>query len=302
MKQNLKTTDKFSIVCPIKDEEDLIHRTLYSIYSVGASEVVLCFDDPPHMGALNLAKRIVKEVKKECITKIIFVKNSPEWKYHQANVRRSGFRKVTYDKVLTTDIDIIINKNVLKAVKMVGEKNIGLCSCSKFLFPKNLKGLIRSFGSNTFRRLYVFVIRYLYGKYVSSTNFTGLYAFYKPYWIETEDSEALKKLTSLKGKGLTSTSYFTMVPAGEDTYLHDAMINKYKAVYLPDVGGICLREFMHMHPRVQFEKGRYAFDHERSLLSTIIQTFANTSPHFFRGYLYEKLRSKKNRLNRHFNF
>ena len=85
---------EFSIVCPIKDEADLIPITLPSFYAVKPSEVVLCFDNPPHPKAFKVARRIAEKYK-DTPTKFVFVDRNPEYAFHQAWVRRKGFLEAT---------------------------------------------------------------------------------------------------------------------------------------------------------------------------------------------------------------
>ena len=282
---------EFSLVCPIRDEVDLIPRTLPSFYAVSPSEVVLCFDDPPNSQALEIAKKIARACNAEKITKFIFVRRDPKWAYHQANVRRSGFIFAKYDIILTTDIDLILNDNVLKAVDRVGKNDVGLCSCGKFYYPHSLVGLIRTISYNIIRRIYVYMKKLQTG--LSYTTFTGLYALYRPYWLDSEDPEEVRKLSSLKSTDLSNTQSTPIIPMGEDTFLRDSMVKKHYVIYLPDIGGINITRRMHDRPKSQFENGRYSFDHGGSLLEAMIHTLWYIHPHFLRGYIYEKLRTKK---------
>jgi len=283
---------EFSIVVPIKDEVKYIPRTLPSYYSLRPGEVVLCFDDPPDVEALAITKKVIKTCGAENISKFIFVKHDPEWAYHQANVRRSGFKAARYDRILTVDIDILINRKILKTLELVGKNNVGLSSCSKFYYPVGLSGFFRAVERNVFRKIDSYVDKLL-ARRSSSATFSGLYAIYRPYWLDSEDSNEVKRLTSVKTKDVSRTQSGTMRPVGEDRFLCDSMIRKHKVIHLPDIAGIDFGPAIHDRPISQFESGRYSFDHGRSLLGAIIQAFTRAHPHFIRGYLYEKLRSTK---------
>jgi len=74
--------------------------------------------------------------------------------------RRTGFLNAKYDRILTGDIDLIINRNVLKAVEKVG----------------NVLSLYRLI-TETMLRIFSNVIK----RKMGATSFTGLYAFWKPY-------------------------------------------------------------------------------------------------------------------------
>lgn len=285
---------EFSIVTPIKDENHLIPRTLPSYYEVNPDEVVLCFDKPAPKDTLKVAKKVIEACNAEEITKIIEVERSHEWAFHQANVRRTGFREATYDRILTTDIDLIINSNVLKAVNMVGKENIGLVSCGKFRYPNNLVCFWRAMGYNVLRKSSVFLKKVQTGGLKMSA-FTGLYAMYRPYWLDSEDEEGIKRFVNPKQvfRGETIPEGGVLWHAGEDTYLRDCMVKQHRAITLTDVGAICLTDALEDVPWVQFEIGRYNATRARSMLGAIVHVVAYAHPHYLRGFIYEKQKSAK---------
>jgi len=281
----------FSLVCPIKNEANLIPKTVPSFYKVGPSEVVFCFDNPPHKESLSLVKNtasLFPSIK----TKIILVNRNPNYAFHQAWVRRKGFLEATYDRILTTDVDLVLNRNVLKAIELVGKNNIGLASCQKFAYPNSLTSFCRLVGE-TFLKKMVYPLWHRHrGRGLQMTTFTGLYAFWRPYWLDTED-EAIKQLvnpkTSLRKGGEKYPSHYR-VCLGEDTYLRNCMEKKHLCAYLPDIGGFCLTDLLAHHSHVQFERGRYYANQGRNIFGAIVTTTMHIQPHYLKGYLYEKTR------------
>lgn len=278
----------FSIVVPVKDEIDLIPWTLPSYYAVNPSEVIICTDKP----TTRKVRQVIQKVAGACdaldITRTVEVERDPEWNFHQAHVRRTGFKKAKYDRILTVDIDLVINKNVLKAVKLVGKKNIGLVSCSKFYYPKSLADLWR-IGSTT--SLHKIAHRVL-DSFVNITMFTGLYAFWKPYWLDSEPEEKIKK--HINPKQFYRGSYIEEIPpdvnpTGEDTHLKDCMLEKHRCIYLRDIGAIVLRDVYENVPYVQYMKGQYFDRHGRSLLVSIGRALLRAEPYYLLGYLHSRI-------------
>src|SRR2546428_11189755 len=101
--------------------------------------------------------------------------------FHQAFVRRTGFKSARFDKILTGDIDVIVNENVVAAIRMVGKDNIGIVN-----LQKEMRSGFFDVVQNSTRR----VIRAL----KKEAYFTGLYALYRTHRLETEDEESAKKI------------------------------------------------------------------------------------------------------------
>ena len=79
------------------------------------------------------------------------------------------------------------------------KNNIKLVSFSKIPYPLTFKGMMDRLGHTIYKH----------------PSFSGLYAFSKKAWEETEDIEDLKK-----------------IPRGEDTHLHADLTKKYSALFL----------------------------------------------------------------------
>ena len=119
---------EFSIVCPIRDETHLIPITLPSMYSVSPSEVILCLDKGTPKRVIETILETAKKYNAESITDILYVERNPEYRFHQAWVRRSGFRRARNDLILTLDIDTVLNLKVKNFLDIVGKDNIRLVS------------------------------------------------------------------------------------------------------------------------------------------------------------------------------
>ena len=267
---------EFSLVCPVYKEVDLIPKSLPSFYKVNASEVILCFDDPiPSKETYDLCQEISRQYN-QIPTQFVLVKRNPEYKLHQAWVRRTGFRKAKYDRILTVDSDLVINKKVLKALELVGKDNIGLVSCSKE-YPH--KGIQKIWLMITQK-----IVNFAY-----PIRFTGLYAIWRPYWLDSEDN-GIKTLRDLKKIVDNSVEE---VAFGEDVYLHNCLIKKHKAFYLRDVGARCLTADNNDRPYDQFQSGRYFASKNYNVFQILAKSILYLRFYVMLGWLYEKQKIKK---------
>lgn len=214
------TAPRFSIVVDIGEGDlELVPKTLPSWMSLGASDMVLCVDKPV---SHELRSAIEAASGGNPGVRIVEVPRDESWKFHMAMVRRTGFRSAIFDIILTGDIDILVNKNCLRAVSMVGKDDLGLVSLSKRRGGGTPGERFRNI-SRSFLRLTTGSIR-----------FTGLYALYRPFWLDSEDPDAVRSAPDPRFPGLLSGEY---PYRGEDAILRDYMRQKHKVVYLPETGG-----------------------------------------------------------------
>jgi len=274
---------EFSVVIPIKDEADFIPLSLPSYLALNPKEVILAIDAPIPKKVKEAVDRVVERLGAENKVKVLSIPVGG-WADQQIKARRLGFRKAECNRILTGDIDLIVNRNTLKAVNLVGKDDVGLVSVSKFRLPHGLLSFARLFSSTTLRLLSN--IRKRFG----ATTFTGLYAFWKPYWEEVEPLEKAKRFQKIKVKvrekrALSLEDFFG---AGGDTLLRDEMIQKHKVVYLQDIGAFVLTDPWEDRPMVQYGKGIYFAVRGRSTSVALGRAFLRIQPYYFVGHLYGK--------------
>jgi len=279
----------FSIVVPVKDEVDLIPTTLPSYYAVNPSEVIICTDKPTPGKVCQVVQKVAEACDALDTTRIVEVGKNPEWNFHQAHVRRAGFKEAKYDRLLNVDIDLVINENVLKAVNLVGKDNIGLVSCEQFHYPRSLSHLWR-IGAKTFSRK---IVHRALESFMEISMFSGLYALWKPYWLDSEPEEKIKKL--INPKQFYRGEHIEEVPAGvnptgEDNHLRDCMLEKHRCIYLSDIGAITLRDVYEDAPYVEYMKGQYFGRRGRSFFVSVGRALLRAQPYYFVGYLHSRMR------------
>jgi hypothetical protein len=280
---------KFSIVVPVKDEADLIQRTLWSYYAVEPSEVLICTDKPCERNVRKAVNEIAELLHTKEITRIIEIKKSSEWNFHQAHVRRAGFHEAKFDRILTGDIDLVINKNVLKALDLVGKNNVGLASLTKLQYPHLLTDYWR-LGVVIFLRK---VVHALADSVIGTTVFSGLYALWRPYWLDSEPREGVKKFVNPKQilRQEKTDAELSFAYAGEDTFLRDWMRKKHKCIYLRNVGAIDLGISLESRPFIQYMTGAYFAHQGRSFPVSLGRAFLRAQPYYLKGYLAEQGKS-----------
>ncbi len=253
---------EFSVVVPVSDNDvDLVPRTLPKWLGIPAGEIILCVDRPAKQ---VLTDAIRESSNRDIRLRVIEVPKNSGWMFHQAFVRRTGFRAARFEKILTGDIDVMVNGNVLRAVQLVGRNNIGVANLQKQMGSSRFDVL-----QNSSRR----IIRLL----KKEAYFTGLYALYRPFWLDTENEEEAKKVPHPLSHGalemddeffvsLASEREATPPPyLGDDTMLKRAMLKKHRVVSLPQIGGVELRTETDNRPAFQARQAVRLFRDGRSL-------------------------------------
>ena len=285
---------KFTVVTPIKNEISRLKRSLPTIYDLNPTEVLIVTDKPSPPKIVKAVNQLSKKYNMQEKTRILEVGRNPEYNYHQAWIRRSGYRNAKYDVILTTDVDIYLRKNVLKAINMVGKDNIAMVSVSKFRYPYDLTSLFRAWGNFFLLLLHAFIFKHFDGSpsgYKMST-FSGVYALSRPLWLKAENEEELKNMIPPFYK--KSSNNINDIPLGEDTFLRDSFLKKkYRVITLDKIGGIVMNREEWIKPEAQFYRGRHYAKVGRSLLGAAVHAIFHTELAFFKGYYYERLRRKQ---------
>lgn len=267
---------KFSVVCPIKDEVALIPLTLPSFYAVNPTEVILCLDNPKPPSVVEVIHKVAEAYGMEDKTRIVGVKRRSDFQYHQAWVRRKGFLEAEHDRILTVDIDLLLNRNVLTALEMVGENDVGLASIWK---AKPLNSIVHIY--TRFTRFYTLLRR--------RAGFCGLYALWRPFWLDSEPEDKIRQFIGIKQMWRGEHDMWNGdVPRGEDSYLASWMKKKHRCIHLLSIGATILREKPEYLRWFQRVRGQHAVIEGKQLRYAVLHTLLRAEPEYFRGYIAQK--------------
>ena len=128
------------------------------------------------------------------------------------------------------------------------------------------------------------------GEAAPYTLFTGLYAFYRPYWLDSENGGIKKVIPTAWKQDPIKKVDKDAYNVGEDNYLRDCMEKKHRVIYLPQIGASVIDRDKHSDPRVQYQRGRYNAKRGRSLLGAIIHTILWLELYYLKGFLGERKR------------
>ena len=243
---------EFTAIMPTKGELEYLPYSLPSVFALEPSEVIVLSDDP---GTAKLAAKIAKKLGYEDRLKVVELWKVPseDWRCRIAFARRYGFRMARHDVILNTDADTVLDPKIKQYIPLVGRNDIGLVSFRRVGYPPGLRD----------------AVNYL-AHVVLKLGFDAIYAFYRPYWAETESMESLKRVES-----------------AEDTHLCLSMRRKYKVLYVKDVKNLDLRRVD--SPERQLLDGRMKYFVEREPLAKVLaHSLLYVRPRVVVGYLKAK--------------
>jgi len=244
----------FSIVCPIRDEVDMIPITLPSFYATKPSEVILCLDKPAPQKVVDAIKRVTNLLGVTSITKIIEVARDKDYNWNQANIRRTGFMKASNDIILTTDIDLVLDHRISNYVGLI-KGDVGLVSFNKIGYPPTVRLAIATAIQKFWRH----------------KSFTGLYAFSRKAWLETEDVDHLKH----------------QITRAEDTHLHYYLTKKYEAKFIGHLENLSLRPKESKQYQYMQGVNRWLI-RRQSLTRMLLTSIIYFRPYAIVGYVHAK--------------
>jgi glycosyltransferase involved in cell wall biosynthesis len=245
----------FSVVIPVHNESKFLPYSLPSVYNLNPSEVILIFDRCTD-SSIEVASKIVKHYDPTLkITKFIY--NIPDeennFTFRVAFIKYYAISIVSYDTVLMSDADIILNPEIKNQIKQI-EKFPFLCF-AYFDFPVNWRNVL----SKLINKIPLW----------QDEKLTGIYAFSVKVQKECEDIEDLKQIT-----------------LGEDTHLQNSIKKKYPVKHFTSTS-------IHLRPRensiLYYQKGiHYWTITQRSLIKTTFQAIIFFRLNLLKGYIHAR--------------
>lgn len=285
----------WSVVVPVKNETDKLYHNLISLCKLNPSEIIICTDEPAPRSIVKLVDIISHRFELGEKIHVLPVARNDDYLYHQARVRRCGFLKAKNDIILTADVDLIVNKNVLKGLELIGKNKVGIATFAKLrLSDKSLTSYGRLFTTTLMRWLHYLLFRHIReGKLLSG--FTGLYWLYRPYWKDTEGN-SIKSLPVPLGKE-KKTSKNIVHNTGEDVHLRNQMIKKFKSVFIARIGAKVISDERPHEEVRQIIHGKSSAQLEKSIFGVLVHSLFYIEPLYFKTYLAERKRIQAERTN-----
>jgi len=246
----------FSVITPIHNEAEYLPYSLPSIYHLDPDEVILIFDR-----CTDDSKKVSEEIAREMgfahRTEFINMNDpSPGWTFRKAFIRRYGYKLARNDVILNVDADMYLDSSIKEHIESVGKNTIGIVSFGYLDRPYS----IRSFIKRIITSLFPF------------KGFSGLFAFSKRAWLNTESEESAKKII-----------------LSEDSHLCINIMRNYERRFFNT-------RTLHLRPnentRRHFMRGiaYWTTVRERSTLRMFLHSILMIRPAVLSGYLYAKSR------------
>ena len=280
-----KNYEKFSIIVPFRGtekEKAFALKSIPSMIRLKPNEIVIGMDKPVAESTLKFLRNLFVRWEFEDY-RIVEVSQSNDWNFHAAHVVWECYKACRYDRVLETNIDVVLRPAMLSGLSLVGRHGI---------------------SSVGYKRLPLFTsmqdrVRYALGLMLDrNLKFYGLSCVWRPCYF------AAINLSKFKG-----------IRNGWDTFTYECMIAKgYRIVMNKEAGGQSLDvENPHL-PWRQFAVGVWLYAHPENIgqtrnktirrllhatnrwlpLSVYARTLRYQKPYMITGYKWAKAHPEHN--------
>ena len=243
--------NKFSVVLPVHNEEQFLPLSLPSVYKLFPSEVVILFDRCSD-GSLKVAKDIASRFRMLGKTMFVDVVEDCDFKMRVAYLRCLGVSLCSFDVVIVSGADLILDPKIADYVGSVGE--FGLVTFEYKDFPVNWRMLVK--------RLLARVLPF---------DWVGGVRLFDRKLAKFEDLEELKTLTS------------------EDTHLAETIKKRAKTLYvMSDTVHLRPKESFMRH----YRRGQLYAQYGRGFLLTLASAVSMWRFGLLKGYIHQRFGNK----------
>jgi glycosyltransferase involved in cell wall biosynthesis len=237
---------KFTVVCPIHNEEQYISSWLQNTDALNPSEIIIGLDR-----CTDRTEEIIKKHLRRNKPKAKYILKQYDDTPNGYNMRAAGIRRDLYqiasnNIIVNTAADILIDTKVCSHLELIG--SYGLISFGYFDYPWNIQSFLR----------------YIISKFTLFHGFAGLLAFSRDAWLETED------LTDLK------TIY-----RAEDTHLQLSVMKKHRVKHI-NTKSLHLRP--NETKQDHYLRGVAQFHYKKSIMMNVIHGVVMFRPAVVVGY------------------
>lgn len=189
---------KYTVVCPMHNEQANLYAWLYSVKLLDPDEVIVALDNCTDDTRRHL--ELHREIAEPGYSlKILEHGEEAGYRMRVAGLRRKMYQEAAHDIILNTSADLIHDPRIRNHLTKIGDK-VKLVKFGYMDSPPNIQGYLRQ----------------LYSRFTPWKSMSGLMAFSREAWLKTEDLEEAKRLDS-----------------SEDTHLIQAIESRYRSRYVP---------------------------------------------------------------------
>jgi len=255
------TKKSFSVILPCHNEESYLLYSLPSIFDLNPTEVLILLDHCTDATA-HVAKTLAFKYQMSTRLTLVNVDEFSDFRMRFAYLRWIGCKLCTYDTVLVTGADLILDPKIRDYLCSLND-SVKMINFGYQDFPINWRNLLKRLMTKLMRRV------------GSERWLSGVHVFSKQAMLEMEDLDDLKR-----------------IEAAQDTHLHKAIQRKYETVYI-------LTATLHLRPKESgdrhYLRGKLYWNvAHRGFLITLLSAVSMFRLNLIKGYIHERFGAAKN--------
>ena len=245
------TPRRFTVVSPMHNEAENIAIWMESLDKLLPDEVIIILDRCTDETETKI-KTIYESTKPDYELRLIPYNKPSTYTMRAAHLRRLAYKEARNDIILNTGADLIHDPKIREHIQKI-DKDTRLIKFGYLDYPYNLQSFLRQ----------------LYSKYTPWKSHSGLMAFSRKAWLETENQQTVKTIHS-----------------SEDTHLIRAIETRYHSRYYPT-------KTLHLRPTEtpgrDYQRGiNYQDQLKIHPIRALLTSIMMLRPQFFLGYIHRR--------------